>query len=151
MWRTTYEISSKYSSQVQRAPLTDVICALLSGIPTITLFRHARIANIALALEHRTICPAGLSCKRLIISSRSMEFVVSRCDKQLFYSPFEPKTVSLLIGFATSLRWLICSSEDKYSDVSNLKPFFSSMSKFSIATSSSAAVNSKISGLTRFN
>ena len=35
--------------------LTDVICLCCKGIPTITLFLHARIANIDRALEQRTI------------------------------------------------------------------------------------------------
>jgi hypothetical protein len=32
---------------------------VVSGIPIMTLFLHARIANIARALEQRTIWPVG--------------------------------------------------------------------------------------------
>ena len=51
--------------------LTDVICRLFNAVPIMMLFLHARIANIARALEHRTICPAGRSCIRWRSSSRS--------------------------------------------------------------------------------
>lgn len=54
-----------------RLSLTDVIWFLVKGVPTITLFRHALIANIALAFEHRTIWPKGRSCIKCSNSSRS--------------------------------------------------------------------------------
>lgn len=80
---------------------TPVIWLLLSGIPIITLFRHARIANIARALEQRTIWPAGWSRIRWMSSSRSFaghERVSARAVERINGTPFISKTVSLLIG-----------------------------------------------------
>ena len=50
---------------------TDAIRDLSSGIPIITLRLHARIANMARVLEHRTIVPFGRSWIRWMSSSRS--------------------------------------------------------------------------------
>lgn len=54
-----------------RPQRTDVICRRLSGVPIMILILHARIANMARALEQRTICPAGQSWRRWRSSSRS--------------------------------------------------------------------------------
>ena len=59
---------------------TEVICRLLSAVPIMTLRLHARIANMARALEQRTIWPAGRSCIRCSSSSRSASESPSACQ-----------------------------------------------------------------------
>lgn len=61
---------------------TEVICTPVNGRPTMILFRQARLANIVLAFEQRTIFPEGLSCIKWINSWRSIKtgFVYQQTD-----------------------------------------------------------------------
>lgn len=52
------------SYELTRIVRTDVICRRLRGVPIMILFLHARMANMARALEQRTIWPVGRSCMR---------------------------------------------------------------------------------------
>lgn len=67
--RTSEHYEQRASPSSKRR--TDVICRRLSGVPIMMLILHARIANMARALEQRTICPAGRSWRRWRSSSRS--------------------------------------------------------------------------------
>jgi hypothetical protein len=55
------EESSSQQNVRDAKVLTKVICCLFKGIPTMTLFLQALMANIARAFEHLTICPTGRS------------------------------------------------------------------------------------------
>ena len=52
------------SCELTKIVRTDVICRRLRGVPIMILFLHARMANMARALEQRTIWPVGRSCMR---------------------------------------------------------------------------------------
>jgi len=57
--------------------LTVFIWPLFKGMPIITLFLQARDANMALALEQRTIWPSDLSRSSPMSSSKSTWVCVS--------------------------------------------------------------------------
>jgi hypothetical protein len=61
----------KSHQQIGEDALTAVILCKFNGVPTMTLFLQALIANIARALEHRTICPPGRSRIKWMTSSKS--------------------------------------------------------------------------------
>ena len=111
-----------------------------------TLFRHARIANMALTFEHRTIfCPAGLSRIRWSSSSRSTSRGETMLMRQKGYLPFISKVVLPLTGWATTLIRPWDSSDSSSTASSN--PLLRMISMFSNARSSSAAVSSRGRGL----
>ncbi len=51
------ELVVKSGSRPGRRVLTEVICESINGMPTMTLFLQALMANMARAFEHRTIWP----------------------------------------------------------------------------------------------
>lgn len=96
----------------QMRELTEVIWLLFKGLPTITLLRQALIANIARALEHLTICPAGRSCIRCSSSSRSAGITlvngaqVTRNTRRTFHV----KRRALADGLGNKVEFLFLSS-----------------------------------------
>lgn len=80
--------------------LTEVICETVNGMPTMTLFLQALMANMARAFEHRTICPPGRSRNRCITSSRSNQVSVSAMCVRM-YCTFHVKRRALADGLSS--------------------------------------------------
>src|SRR5258708_21865043 len=83
---------SKCRPIIRKLQLTVVIWWWVSGIPTITLFLQALIANMERAFEHRTISPLGRSRIKWMISSKSMKGEKKKRAK-FFVREQEPKKV----------------------------------------------------------